>query len=53
MIGYISSLEPMGLVDGPGLRYVVFMQGCKLRCLYCHNPETWKLHDGQKITSEE
>lgn len=52
MDGYISSFEPMGLVDGPGLRYVVFMQGCKLRCLYCHNPETWKMH-GQKISSEE
>ncbi len=53
MQGYISSVEPMGLVDGPGLRYVVFMQGCKLRCLYCHNPETWKLNEGQKMTSEE
>lgn len=53
MQGYISSIEPMGLVDGPGLRFVVFMQGCKLRCLYCHNPETWKLNEGQKITTNE
>lgn len=53
MNGYISSTEPMGLVDGPGLRYVVFMQGCKLRCLYCHNPETWKLSSGNKISSDE
>ena len=53
MIAYYSSLEPMGLVDGPGLRYVVFLQGCKLRCLYCHNPETWKLKAGKVITSEE
>ena len=53
MQGYISSEEPMGLVDGPGLRYVVFMQGCHLRCLYCHNPETWALKKGEKVTSEE
>lgn len=53
MQGFISSCEPMGLVDGPGLRYVVFMQGCKLRCLYCHNPETWKMNGGQKTSSDE
>ena len=53
IIGYISSVEPMGLVDGPGVRYVVFMQGCKLRCLYCHNPETWKLNDGEEISSDK
>ncbi len=39
--GKINSLETMGLVDGPGIRFVVFLQGCPLRCLYCHNPETW------------
>lgn len=43
IIGRISSEESMGLVDGPGIRYVVFLQGCKLRCKYCHNPETWDL----------
>lgn len=53
MQGFISSCEPMGLVDGPGLRFVVFMQGCKLRCLYCHNPETWKMNKDQKISSDE
>ncbi len=53
MQGYISSVEPMGLVDGPGLRYVVFMQGCKLRCLYCHNPETRQMGKGQMITTDE
>ena len=45
--GKIHSVESMGLVDGPGIRVVVFMQGCKLRCLYCHNPDTWTL-DGNK-----
>ena len=41
MIGYIHSVESMGLLDGPGVRAVVFLQGCPLRCLYCHNPDTW------------
>ena len=45
--GKIHSVESMGLVDGPGIRVVVFMQGCALRCLYCHNPDTWTL-DGNK-----
>ena len=48
-IGYISSIETMGLVDGPGVRIVIFMQGCNLRCSYCHNPETW-IKDNYKIT---
>lgn len=44
--GKISSFESMGTLDGPGVRFVVFLQGCSLRCKYCHNPETWAL-DGQ------
>ena len=51
--GYIDSIETMGLVDGPGIRYVIFMRGCKLRCLFCHNPETWTTENALKITSEE
>ena len=41
--GSISKIETLGLVDGPGIRVVVFLSGCKLRCKYCHNPEMWKL----------
>ncbi len=52
-IGIIDSVEPMGLVDGPGIRFVVFLKQCKLRCLYCHNPETWTCNEGTSITSEE
>ncbi len=53
MKGYIDSIETMGLVDGPGIRMVVFLKGCQLRCLYCHNPETWTLKDAEVITSDE
>lgn len=45
MKGSIDSIESLGLVDGPGIRTVVFMNGCKLRCKYCHNPEMWTMKD--------
>lgn len=51
--GRIHSVETMGLVDGPGIRVVVFFQGCKLRCLYCHNPDTWSDKGGEEYTVEE
>lgn len=53
MTGRIHSIQTMGAVDGPGLRGVVFMQGCPLRCAYCHNPDTWAFEGGQEMTAEE
>ena len=50
--GRIHSIESMGLLDGPGIRAVVFFQGCNLRCRFCHNPESWNLSSGKETDSE-
>ncbi len=51
--GRINSVQTLGTVDGPGVRFVLFMQGCPLRCGYCHNPDTWDLKGGKEVTPEE
>ena len=53
MTGRINSIQSLAAVDGPGVRFAVFMQGCHLRCKYCHNPDTWDTAGGTEMTAED
>ena len=53
MRGRINSIQTLGTVDGPGVRFVLFMQGCPLRCAYCHNPDTWDFCKGEEVETVE
>ena len=53
MVGRIHSIETFGAVDGPGVRFVVFFQGCPMRCAYCHNPDTWDVNGGTEMSVDE
>lgn len=51
--GFVHSIQSLGTLDGPGVRFVVFLQGCNLRCGCCHNPDTWAMEGGQEYSAEE
>lgn len=52
-MGYIHSIQTFGTVDGPGVRFVVFFQGCPMRCQYCHNPDTWVATGGEEMSADD
>ena len=51
--GYVHSIQSLGTVDGPGIRFVVFLSGCPLRCKCCHNPDTWNVSGGREMSADE
>lgn len=53
LVANIHSFETFGTVDGPGIRFIFFMQGCALRCKYCHNRDTWRRNGGKKLSVDE
>lgn len=53
LMGFVHSFDTGAAVDGPGIRFTLFVSGCQFHCLYCHNPDTWRLHNGQLMTVDE